>query len=154
MTMVKHVIALAAVLLLAGGVFAAEHPASKEKAPKGSGMLDGQKFVGTMGITGEEGNADTLIFKKGTFVSTACTEYGFMKAPYKAEKADDGKITFTAEVQNEAGETMSWSGVVEGKQLNATAINTSESGKTEYTYKGKRKAKDKKPEHPSSEHPQ
>lgn len=162
----KQLAAIVALLALAGNAIAAEHPSSEHPKPnkpaKGSGMLDGKMVAGEIGKTGEEkGDKDMLIFKNGTFTSSACAKYGFHASPYKAEKSDDGKIAFTVNATNEAGEQMSWSGYIDNGKVEATAVHQSESGKTEYWYKGSLESKEgklpampKKPEHPSSEHPQ
>ena len=158
--------AMMAALLLTGGAWAAEHPAATEQSaggehPAGSehpkakdkGLLDGQVFTGQLGKAGEEkGDMDKLVFKNGTFVSTACVEHGFQAAAYKCEEKD-GVFTFTVKATNDAKETMSWSGTVKDGKVEATAVHQAESEKTDYWYKGALK-KAEKPEPPATEHPQ
>lgn len=157
MKMFKEIIVTTVAVMLVGAAFAAEHPTAPEK--KGTGLLDGKTFVGDMGTAeDQQGHKDTLIFKDGTFTSTACMEYGFKAAPYKAEEKD-GKIMFSVKGQNADMETMTWHGTIMDDQCEAAAVHESEAGKTEYWYKGARKAKGKKTfehphaEHSSSEHP-
>lgn len=131
-----------------------EHPTAKTTAAAASGgLLDGKTFAGDMGKTGEtKGDADEFVFKDGKFLSTACKAYGFDKATYVAtEKAR--AISFTVEVKNDKGESMSWKGAVRGERIKGTALHQTAEGKTEYWFKGELKAagSDKKSEHP--EHP-
>lgn len=160
MKMFKIVTVIFTGLALAGYVFAAEHPTAETKAAEGAGVLDGQVFVGEMVKAGEEsGDPDTLIFKGDTFVSTACTAYGFNKTAYKAHE-EGGVITFTAQPVNEAKETLTWNGTIKDGKVKATAVLQTKSGQTEYTYTGTLKPADSKPsehpktsDHPKSEHP-
>lgn len=152
----------AAALLLVAPAWASEHPehpnsdAAPDKAPsKGKGALDGKVFVGSLGKSGATtGDQDSLAFKKGTFVSSACVRFGFHEAPYSVEEKD-GVVTFTSSATNAAGETMSWSGTVRNGALEGTAVHKTASGETTYWFKGKAGAAEaphqKKSEHP--EHP-
>ena len=123
-----------------------------------AGPLDGKVFSGELGKVGvPNGDPDTLTFKKGSFVSSACVRFGFESAPYTASK-ENGTTTFTAKATSKSGETMEWTGTLRGEALEATAVRRTSSGETEtYWFKGKAgKAKaaepPKKSEHP--EHPQ
>lgn len=152
------VVLLAAGMLVAGSSTASEHPTSEQKA---SGPLDGKVFKGVIGKAGEtQGDADELVFKDGTFTSSACEQLGFHAAAYQAKAADDGTISFTVTATNDADETMSWSGLVDHGKVEATAVHETGSERTEYWYKGKLKAKKKEhpdhpkaPEHPTGDHP-
>ena len=150
----------AVALVLARSAWAGEHPehpkadAKPAAASAGKGALDGKVFVGSMGKAGAPtGDQDKLTFKKGTFVSAACVQYGFKEAPYTVEEKD-GVVTFTASPKNAKGETMSWTGTIKNGTLDATAVNKTPSGETTYWFKGTAgaaEASHKKSEHP--EHP-
>jgi hypothetical protein len=142
-------------LVLCGSAWASDHPEHPKAHAKAE--LDGKVFVGTMGKAGEtEGDKDQLIFKKGTFVSTACVPMGFHDAPYTVTEKD-GVVTFTSSPKNADGETMSWTGTVRDGALEATAVHSAGSGETTYWFKGKlgsAEAAAEAPEHPKkSEHP-
>lgn len=155
-------VAIIVALALTGAAVAGEHPEhtkmKAEATSMGEGALDGKVFVGTTGKAGEsEGDKDKLVFKKGTFVSTACVQYGFHDAPYTVEEKD-GVTTFTASPTNASGETMSWTGTIREGMLEGTAVHKTSSGETTYWFKGKlgaaeasEKEHPKKAEHP--EHP-
>ena len=168
--MKKRILVIVSGLLAAGWILAVEHPEHpKAKAsavatemPQGSGILDGKMFAGEIGEKGQQkGDKDGLIFKHGTFLSTACEGYGFKAAPYVATEKD-GVFSFTVEGKNAKGEKMSWKGTVKNDEVEATAIYTTKGGwfkkahHIEYWYKGK--ATTEMPtatEHPKkSEHPE
>ncbi len=157
--------AMVIALLLAGPVWAGEHPEHPgakgnpaEAASTGKGALDGKVFVGVLGKAGEsEGDKDQLTFKTGTFVSAACVERGFNGAPYTVVEKD-GVVTFASAPMNAGGETMSWTGTIRDGALEGTAVHKTASGETTYWFKGKLGAADsssKHKEHPKgSEHPE
>ena len=158
-------VAIVVALVLAGSAWAGEHPEhpkAKDKpaeaAGAGKGALDGQVFVGMMGKAGEtDGDKDELVFKKGTFVSEACIQYGFHDAPY-AVTEKDGVVTFTSSPRNASGESMSWTGTVRDGTLEGKAVHKTASGETTYWFKGKlgaAEASSEGQEHPKkSEHPE
>ncbi|HEX4826250.1 MAG TPA: hypothetical protein VFV19_18260 [Candidatus Polarisedimenticolaceae bacterium] len=117
--------------------------------------LDGKVFSGELNKAGDsKSDKDTLTFKGGKFLSAACVAYGFREAPYTVSEKD-GVTTFTATATNDKGESMAWTGTIKGGAVEATAVNTSPSGATSYTFKGKAGAmKVKGDEHPKGEHPE
>jgi hypothetical protein len=140
---------------------AAEHPehptanttAAAEDRAESAGLLDGKVFEGEMGKTGDQtGDKDEFVFQHGKFASTACVQYGFDEAPYVATE-QDGVVSFTCEVKNARGETMSWKGVLNAGGIEGTALYQTAKDQTEYWFKGSLKAAEakSKPEHP--EHP-
>jgi hypothetical protein len=126
---------------LAGEHPSSEHPragggGSDKAAAAGAGLLDGHDFAGMLVAKGQaNGDPDTIEFKAGHFVSTACIQHGFGKAPYVASKEGD-VVSFSAVARNEHGETMTWKGTVEGGAVMATALHRSSKGETEYVFKG------------------
>ena len=149
--MKTSLLAIAACSVLIGSVLAGEHPEHPKAPPPAAGPgLDGKVFTGELGKSGDtKSDKDTLTFKDGKFLSSACVAYGFHEPPYTATD-QDGVTTFAATATNDKGETMSWTGTVKGSTLEATAV----SGETTYTFKGKAGAlKTKRSEHPS-EHPE
>jgi hypothetical protein len=140
----KSVITMLACLTLIGAALADEHPSAEhpkakpaaEAAAKGAGALDGKVFAGQMVKSGDaKGDDDELTFKGGTFVSSACVQYGFHATAYTATEKD-GVITFNSTAKNADGDTMSWKGTVKGGVLEATAVNKSKAGETTYVFKG------------------
>lgn len=142
-------------IVVFSSVVAAEHPEAKPKpaASASSKALDGKVFSGELGKVGATGDPDTLTFKKGAFISSACVPLGFESAPYVVSK-EDGATTFTAKATSKSGETMEWKGTLRGEALEATAVRRTSSGETEtYWFKGKAgKAKAESPK--KSEHPE
>ena len=163
-----RLLSLAAVVCIAtaGMSWAGDHPehpkANSKKAlvsPKASSAaLDGKTFSGELGESGAaKGKADDLVFENGQFVSTACVEYGFTSAAYKASEKG-GVITFSAKATNLKGESMNWSGIVSEGSVKAKAVYLSGDKKTVHWYKGEIKAAgttaSKAAEHPKkAEHP-
>ena len=135
-------------------------PAAFKKSAVSAGLLDGKTFAGEIATSGEPtGEPEDFVFKDGRFFSSDGQAYGFNETAYTATE-QGGVVSFTADVENAKGETMSWKGVVKGDQIDATALYQTTRGKTEYRFKGavkaaKSKAKaagsGTKPEHP--EHP-
>lgn len=84
--------------------------------------LDGRSFHGVFLERGKtSGDADTLIFKDGRFRSTACDRYGYAEAAYKTVASADG-IRFETQTVSPKYGKLSWSGVVRGGKLDATAM--------------------------------
>ncbi len=107
-------------------------------ADENKGALDGMTFKGSIGPKAAKKHYDDdLVFKDGTFLSTACEQFGFHAVPYTATKAK-GKTMFEATATNEKGEKMVWKGTIAGKMASATIDNMSAEGKKEaWMYKGK-----------------
>ena len=85
-------------------------------------ILDGRSFDGVFLPRGKtSGDADTLIFKDGRFRSTACEQYGYAEAPYKASPNGDS-TRFEVETKSAQYGVLRWSGVVRGKKLDATVM--------------------------------
>ncbi len=132
-------LALFAATFAAAGICAAQGSDTETTPPMQGGTmgqapsrgpLDGTRFVGRLTAEGKKkGDKDTLIFKDGTFDSVACRHYGFKPSPYTAEAAG-GKRTFHSVAKNVRGETMDWTGAVDGDQMTATALYTDKRGKT------------------------
>lgn len=113
--------------------------AADETAKVSKGPLDGKSFVGEIGKKGEtKADKDEFSFKDGTFLSTACVEYGFKESPYQTKAVGD-KVTFTATPVNAKRELMNWKGTVAADTIEGTATYESKSGKEEYWFKGKLK---------------
>ena len=88
--------------------------------------LDGRSFEGVFIPRGKtSGDADTLVFKNGRFRSTACEQYGYADAPYKAVAVADG-TRFEAETQSAQYGTLLWAGYVRGGKLDATVMSVRE----------------------------
>jgi hypothetical protein len=155
--MTKLFVLTMACLLVIGTALADEHPSEHPKpkpAAAGRDALDGKVFVGQLVKAGETtGDKDQLTFKGGKFVSSACVQYGFHETAYTATEKD-GVVTFTAKATNADGETMSWSGTLKQGVLDGTAVNTSKSGATTYTFKGTAGPADAKDQPKKSEHPE
>jgi hypothetical protein len=84
--------------------------------------LDGRNFQGVFIERGKtSGDADTLTFKGGRFHSSACDQYGYSEAPYKAKAVGD-MVSFEAETQSPKYGKLVWSGVVRGGKLDATVM--------------------------------
>lgn len=84
--------------------------------------LDGRSFTGVFLERGKtSGDADTLIFKDGRFRSTACDQYGYSDAPYRAVAVADG-TRFEAETQSPKYGKLVWAGYVRGGKLDATVM--------------------------------
>ena len=82
--------------------------------------LDGRTFEGVVLEAGKtSGDADTLIFAKGMFRSTACDRYEYGDGPYKTSVAGDA-IAFEAETISPKYGKLLWKGVVRGHKLDGT----------------------------------
>ena len=82
--------------------------------------LDGRSFEGVVLESGKtSGDADTLIFARGRFRSTACDRYEYGDGPYTASAAGDA-ISFEAETESPKYGKLLWKGVVRGGKLDGT----------------------------------
>ena len=105
-----------------------------------AGPLDGKTFTGEVGEQGKtKGDPDTLVFKGGTFRSTACDKYNFAVTPYTV-KEDRAMTLVEAKAKNPKGETMEWSLSTFGELMSGTAVYKS-AGKAPVTYWVKAKLK-------------
>jgi hypothetical protein len=60
-------------------------------------VLDGRRFEGVLLERGKtSGDAETLIFDKGRFRSTACDRYDYADGPYRTSVSGD-TVAFEAE---------------------------------------------------------
>jgi hypothetical protein len=85
-----------------------------------SGSLDGKRFDGVVIERGKTaGDADTVLFDKGRFRSTACDQYGYGDGPYTATASADGVI-FEAQTESTGGGRLLWQGVIRGPRLDGT----------------------------------
>ena len=85
-----------------------------------SSLLDGRSFEGVVLERGKtSGDADTLIFDKGLFRSTACDRYGYSDGSYRARAAGDG-LAFEAETESAQYGKLRWAGTVRGEKLDGT----------------------------------
>ena len=85
-----------------------------------SSLLDGRSFEGVVLERGKtSGDADTLIFERGRFRSTACDRYGYGDGSYRTRGAGDG-IAFEAETESAQYGKLRWAGTVRGEKLDGT----------------------------------
>jgi hypothetical protein len=83
-------------------------------------LLDGRRFDGVVLERGKtSGDADTLIFERGRFRSTACDRYGYGDAAYAATVQGE-TVSFTAETESPKYGQLRWKGVVNGERLDAS----------------------------------
>jgi len=83
-------------------------------------VLDGRSFEGVVLERGKtSGDADTLIFDKGRFRSTACDRYGYADGPYSTSVLGD-EVAFEAETESPKYGKLLWKGVVRGQKLDGT----------------------------------
>lgn len=84
--------------------------------------LDGSVYAGKLWMQGEKKpEADTFIFKDGTFRSTACDKYGFTAVAYRAMQDGDATL-IEAETQSPSDGRMVWRGTVRAGQFEG--VNT------------------------------
>jgi hypothetical protein len=108
---------LAAVL----GTAAATGPGAAQDAPPetapAAATLDGKTFVGEWGEQGKDkGEAQTFVFRDGSFEVPGTSRLGFTAGPYTVEP--DGSTTiFSAETQSPKQGKMRWSGTALDGQL-------------------------------------
>ena len=111
--------------------------------PQTSGLLDGQRFGGTVGAIGKVDpyTTDSIEFVDGQFASVDCSLYGFAPAPYYAER-DGESVRFRAVITSPTHGTMIWEGTIEGDTALASYRWTRErwlwTQRGEYWFKGLR----------------
>jgi len=94
------------------------HPSSTAA----SSSLDGRRFEGVVLERGKtSGDADTLIFERGLFRSTACDQYGYGDGAYTLRTTGEG-LAFAAETTSPLYGSLRWAGTVRGEKLDATLI--------------------------------
>lgn len=82
-------------------------------------QLDGRRFDGVVLERGKtSGDADTLIFERGRFRSTACDQYGYGDGAYIAIESDDS-IAFEVETESAKYGKLLWRGTIRGPRLDA-----------------------------------
>lgn len=85
-------------------------------------ILDGRRFDGVVLERGKtSGDADTLIFERGRFRSTACDRYEYGDGAYTAT-VQGGTVSFTAETESPKYGKLRWRGVVNGERLDGALI--------------------------------
>ncbi len=85
-----------------------------------SGSLDGRRFDGVVLERGKtSGDADTLIFRNGRFLSTACDRYGYGDGPYTTSPSGDA-VAFQAETESPQYGKLLWKGRVQGDKLDGS----------------------------------
>lgn len=98
--------------------------ASKTKGHKPlSGKLDGKIYIVQLMEPGKSPVLDSLIFRWGTFRSTACMAYGFGKGNYKTLWFDNS-TTFSSKTASDSEGTMLWKGSVQNNQIQGTVVWT------------------------------
>jgi hypothetical protein len=94
--------------------------AAEAAAGTRSGALDGRRFEGVVLERGKtSGDADTLVFSQGRFLSTACDRYGYSDGAYTTAASGDG-LGFEAETESPKYGKLLWKGVVRGGKLDGT----------------------------------
>ncbi len=96
--------------------------ASQVKVPhkySHSGKLDGKLFLVTLTQPGQAPLKDSLIFRSGTFRSTACHTYGFDSGKYGTKESGQA-LTFTSKTQSTKEGIMLWKGSLRGNQVQGT----------------------------------
>lgn len=114
------------------------------------GPLDGKTFTVDIYKEGKKKpyDPDELKFNAGKFKSTLFAEWGFKTSKYKIVSIDSTtsstKIySWTVEAVNDIKETMTWSGTVNGEEMEGTSEIVNAKGETKYnfTFTGKLKGK-------------
>ena len=106
--------------LMASGIFSTAVAASKTKGHKPlSGKLDGKIYTVQLIEPGKSPVLDSLIFRWGTFRSTACMAYGFGKGNYKTLWFDSS-TTFSSKTFSDSEGTMLWKGAVKNNDIQGT----------------------------------
>jgi hypothetical protein len=83
-------------------------------------ILDGRRFEGVVLERGKtKGDADTLIFERGRFRSTACDRYGYGDGAYTATQQGES-VSFAVETESPKYGKLRWKGAVNGERLDAT----------------------------------
>ena len=102
---------------------------ASEGGPARAAALDGRRFDGVVLERGKtSGDADTLIFERGRFRSTACDRYEYGDGPYTASVSGE-VVSFTAETESPKYGKLRWKGVVNGERLDG-ALTMVRDGKT------------------------
>lgn len=87
---------------------------------KPASLLDGRNFYGVvLECGGTAGDADTLIFDKGRFRSTACDQYEYGDGAYMASTTGDA-VSFEAQTESPKYGRLLWRGTVRGRRLDGT----------------------------------
>ena len=106
---------------ISGGTARADSPNGEE------GILEGMVFIGHVGPKGGDANGeDEVVFQDGQFLSTSCSKYGFVSAPYTSSLEGDA-IIFSAVTHSPENGQIHWQGMVVGEKIEAS-----------YTWKKKR----------------
>ena len=85
-------------------------------------LLDGRRFEGVVLERGKtSGDADTLIFERGRFRSTACDRWGYGDGDYAAVRQGEA-VSFTAETDSPKYGKLRWKGVVSGERLDGALV--------------------------------
>ncbi|MEO1229635.1 MAG: hypothetical protein AAFZ18_12065 [Myxococcota bacterium] len=100
---------------------AAEDTMSATAAP--AAPLDARRFEVTVQPKGEESWGDTLTFDRGTFVSEACSGYGFGPSAYATKRMGEA-LTFRVEARSESEGTSQWKGQVQKGSIEGTMVWT------------------------------
>ena len=110
--------------------------------------LDGKAFVAEAGEKGKAADEknDIISFKDGKFHSSACDQYGYGKADYKASAQGDS-IAFEVETKSEKDGRLVWKGSVKGDQIEGNFTHYRKGGffnsnpaPVEHWFKGKAKS--------------
>ncbi len=84
--------------------------------------LDGRRFDGIVLEAGKTaGDADTLIFERGRFRSTACDRYGYGDGACAVTREGDS-LHFEAETESPQYGRLRWHGTVTGRRLDGTLV--------------------------------
>jgi len=88
-----------------------------------SAALDGKAFVADAGLKGKDAHekGDVISFNGGMFHSSACDQYGYGKAAYKATPSGDA-VQFEAETKSEKDGRLVWKGTVRGGEIEGTFV--------------------------------
>ena len=85
-------------------------------------LLDGRRFDGVVLERGKtSGDADTLIFERGRFRSTACDRYGYGDGAYSATVQGE-TVSFAVETESPKYGQLRWKGVVNGERLDGSFV--------------------------------
>ena len=118
-----------------------EKPASNRTAVAPvSHDLDGRTFAVQLVKEGKPDDPDNLIFDKGTFDSTACRKYGYVKTAYTIKKEGE-TTTFKASSTSEEYGVNYWTGTIKGDAITGKMVWDNGKKKVNYTYTGKLKSK-------------
>ena len=85
----------------------------------GKGKLDGKTYKVTITEPDKKTYPDTLTFKKGTFDSSGCQQYGFKATSYTGDGA-----SFTATAKSAKEGTTEWSGTIKDEAIEGRMVWT------------------------------